>query len=175
MKGFKIALAGTILAALGGCASSGTSQGIVRGASYLECVPYVRANSMVQLYGDAYLWWDKAAGIYDRGGAPKPGSVLTLTGYAGPKRGHLAVVRAVVSSREIRVNHANWLNDGAVHLDNPVQDVSDRNDWTQVRVWNFRTGSWGARLYPVQGFIGPQVIAPSLLSRLHEGIATLGG
>ena len=25
----------------------------------------------------------------------------------------------------------------------------------QVRVWNIKTGAWGGKIYPVQGFIGP--------------------
>ncbi|MEO8896348.1 MAG: hypothetical protein ABI450_10750, partial [Rhizomicrobium sp.] len=43
----------------------------------------------------------------------------------------------------------------AIYLDDPVADVSASNDWSQVRVWNIRTGGWGTRIYPVQGFIGP--------------------
>ena len=78
-----------------------------------------------------------------------------LTGYSGPRHSHVAVVTAMVSSREIRVNHANWLNDGAIFTDDPVVDVSPDNDWSQVRVYNERIGAWGARTYLVQGFIGP--------------------
>ena len=78
-----------------------------------------------------------------------------LNGYAGPERGHVAVVRSLISSREIRVDHANWLGDGAIYVDDPVADVSADNDWSIVRVWNIKTGGWGKRTYPVQGFIGP--------------------
>ena len=60
-----------------------------------------------------------------------------------------------ISPREIRVDHANWLDDGAIYLNDPVADVSADNDWSQVRVWNIKTGGWGAQIYPVQGFIGP--------------------
>jgi hypothetical protein len=79
---------------------------------------------------------------------------MVLHNYAGAKRGHLAVVREVVGPREIRVDHANWLNDGSVYVNDPVQDVSDDNDWSLVRVFNPKAGAWGSRLYPVQGFIG---------------------
>ena len=64
----------------------------------------------------------------------------------GPSRGHLAVVREVVSPREIRVDHANWLDDGAIYLNDPVADVSPDNDWSAVRVWNIKTGAWGGNL-----------------------------
>ena len=121
----------------------------------LQCVPYARDHSQVKIYGDAADWWAKAEGIYAREEAPRLGSILVLTGYAGPHRSHVAVVTAMVSSREIRVDHANWLNDGAVFTDDPVVDVSPDNDWSQVRVFNERIGAWGTRTYLVQGFIGP--------------------
>lgn len=121
----------------------------------LQCVPYAREHSQVKLYGDAADWWQKAAGVYARGEMPELGSVLVLTGYAGPRHSHVAVVTAMVSDREIRVSHANWLNDGAIFIDDPVVDVSPDNDWSQVRVFNERTGAWGVRTYLVQGFIGP--------------------
>jgi surface antigen len=121
----------------------------------VQCVPYARTHSGIDIHGDAYTWWDKAAGRFERGSAPKNGAVLVLNEYGGPKRGHLAVVRAIVSAREIRVDHANWFADGAIYVDDPVMDVSADNDWSRVRVWNIRTGAWGIRDYSVQGFIGP--------------------
>ncbi len=120
----------------------------------LQCAPYAREHSGVQIFGDAYTWWDKAAGKYPRGPLPQLGAVMVLNNYAGDSRGHLAVVRRVVSQREIRVDHANWLDDGSIYVNDPVEDVSSANDWSVVRVFNLQTGSWGARLYPVQGFIG---------------------
>ncbi|HKX63891.1 MAG TPA: hypothetical protein VJM78_01180, partial [Rhizomicrobium sp.] len=45
-------------------------------------------------------------------------------------------------------------NDGSIYVNDPVQDVSRDNDWSVVRVFNLKTGAWGGRLYPVQGFIG---------------------
>jgi hypothetical protein len=79
---------------------------------------------------------------------------MVLTGYAGPERGHVAVVRNIISTREIRVDHANWLDDGAIYLNDPVEDVSAENDWSEVRVYNIKTGGWGGKVYLVQGFIG---------------------
>ncbi|HEY0300014.1 MAG TPA: CHAP domain-containing protein [Rhizomicrobium sp.] len=120
----------------------------------LQCVPYAREHSGVNIRGDAYTWWDKAAGLYARGATPILGSVMVLNGYAR-KRAHVAVVHTLVNAREILINHANWLDDGAIYVNDPVKDGSDDNDWTQVKVWNIRTGSWGTRIYNVQGFIGP--------------------
>jgi len=120
----------------------------------LQCVPYAREHSKVKIFGDAYTWWDKAAGKYTRGALPEEGSVMVLNNYAGPSRGHVAVVRTLVSSREIRIDHANWLDDGSIYVNDPVMDVSEGNDWTQVRVFNIKTGAWGGKVYPVQGFIG---------------------
>ena len=130
-----------------------------------QCVPYARARSGIDLYGDASTWWDAAAGRYERGPEPKLGAVIVMTGYAGARRAHLAVVEDMVSSREIRVDHANWLNDGAIYMDDPVVDVSPDNDWTEVRVWNPQTNAWGIRTYLVRGFIGPSSDAQQIASR----------
>jgi surface antigen len=120
----------------------------------LQCVPYARAHSDVKLYGDAYTWWDKAEGKYPREAAPELGAVMVLNNYAGPDRAHVAVVSKLVSAREIRVDHANWLDDGSIYVNDPVEDVSQANDWSLVRVFNLKTDAWGGKVYPVQGFIG---------------------
>src|SRR5215470_9737942 len=44
----------------------------------LECVPYAREHSNINIHGDAYTWWDKAAGIYARGTTPLAGAVMVL-------------------------------------------------------------------------------------------------
>lgn len=131
----------------------------------LQCVPYARARSGIAIYGDASTWWNAAAGRYERGSEPKLGAVLVMTGYAGGNRAHLAVIETMVSEREIRVDHANWLNDGAIYKDDPVVDVSPDNDWSEVRVWNPRANQWGIRTYLVQGFIGPGADDPRVASR----------
>ena len=124
-------------------------------AGGVQCVPYARDHSSVALRGDAYTWWDKAAGIYRRSLAPLEGAVIVIAGYAGSHRAHVAVVRRLVTPREIRIDHANWLNDGAIYVNDPVVDVSPDNDWSQVKVWNVRSGGWGTKTYAVRGFIGP--------------------
>ncbi len=134
---------------------TGDAPALVEAATPQECASYARERSGIALYGDAYTWWDQAEGHYAHTSAPQPGAILVLTGYAGPKHGHLAVVTRVVSPREIRVDHANWLNDGNIYLNTPVIDVSADNDWSAVRVWNTRDGHLGGNTYPVQGFIVP--------------------
>jgi len=160
-----------LLCALGaaGCAGSGDNEytadlgsspategtHVETPAQPMECVPYARERSGVALYGDAGTWWDKAEGRYAKRQAPQLGAVIVLTGYAGPGRGHVGVVSAMVSTREIRLDHANWLGDGAIYIDDPVADVSPENNWSEVRVWNPRTAAWGRKTYLVEGFIGP--------------------
>ncbi len=162
----RLAVAATLAGGLAACASSSGERttnlpsearegAVTTPDKPLQCVPYARAKSGVSIYGDAYTWWDQAAGHFARGFMPKQGAVLVLNGYAGPNRAHLAVVHDILSSREIRVDHANWLDDGAIYTDDPVIDVSANNDWSAVKVWNIRAGAWGVRTYNVQGFIGP--------------------
>ena len=119
----------------------------------LQCVAYVRAETGLSIWGDAWDWWSKAAGRYARSDAPARGSVLVLRGYGANGRGHVAVVRRILTSREIVVDHANWLNGGEISLDSPVMDVSEENDWSRVRVWYTPGNHYGGRVYDVQGFI----------------------
>lgn len=129
---------------------------VLRDGPRLQCVPYARDNSGVRIWGDAYTWWGKAAGKFDRAYEPEPGAVMVFKGYNNDQRGHVAVVRRVINDREIVVDHANWLNTGEVNLDNPVMDVSEDNDWSEVRVWYTPGRHYGGRVYQVQGFIlGP--------------------
>jgi hypothetical protein len=120
-----------------------------------QCVPYARLHSGIDIHGDAYTWWEQAAKHFKRSPSPSEGAVIVLANSAHLRGGHVAVVRGVVSAREILVDHANWFNDGAIYVGNPVIDASAAHDWSAVRVWNMRTGSWGIRTYPVRGFIQP--------------------
>ncbi|MGA7673494.1 MAG: CHAP domain-containing protein [Rhizomicrobium sp.] len=155
----RLAAAAAFSALLAGCAGAPSSSyddaDVTAPDTPLQCVPYARAHSRVVLYGDAYTWWDQAAGRFARGPSPKEGAVMVLDNYAGPNRAHLAVVREIVDAREIRVDHANWLDDGAIYVNDPVRDVSPDNDWSEVRVYNVKAEAWGGKIYPVQGFIGP--------------------
>jgi hypothetical protein len=121
----------------------------------LQCVPFARNASGIEIYGDANTWWVRAEGRYPRSSHPAPGSVLVMRGYNDPGRGHVAVVTQIDSSRLIRVDQANWLNNGEISVGVPVLDVSPNNDWSEVRVWYIPGGHWGGRVYQAQGFIHP--------------------
>ena len=126
---------------------------IVAEGAPLQCVPFARNASGVEIYGDANTWWAQAAGRYPRSNSPAPGSVFVMRGYRDASHGHVAVVTEIVSPRVIRVNQANWLNHGEVTLSVPVMDVSADNDWSAVRVWYIPNQEWGARTYSADGFI----------------------
>jgi len=127
---------------------------IVKASARLQCVPYARDLSTIQIRGDAWTWWAAAKGRYERGRQPRLGAVLVLK-RRGNSRGHLAVVTRIVDDREIIVNHANWLNRGRIHLDTPIRDVSPNNDWSAVRVWYTPGKVLGKSTYPAYGFIYP--------------------
>jgi hypothetical protein len=121
--------------------------------SRIQCVPFARDESGVEIYGNANTWWQQAKGRFERVEAPLEQAVMVLRGYATDNRGHVAVVREIVSERMIIVDHANWLNGGEITRNVPVRDVSPNNDWSQVQVWHVPGQQWGARTYRVQGFI----------------------
>jgi hypothetical protein len=120
----------------------------------LYCVEYARIRSGFQIFGDAKTWWTKAAkNIYAEVAAPAVETVMVFAGSRRISKGHVAVVTKVLGPREIRVDQANWENRGEIDHNTPVLDVSPNNDWSQVRVWNIRTGSFGGHIYAIKGFI----------------------
>ncbi|MBY0563632.1 MAG: CHAP domain-containing protein [Hyphomonadaceae bacterium] len=119
----------------------------------LQCVPFARRESGVELYGDASTWWQQASGRYQTANTPSEGAVLVMHGYANDNRGHVAVIKDLISPRIMVVDHANWLNGGEITRDVPIMDVSEAGDWSEVRVWNVPGRHWGGRTYRVQGFI----------------------
>ena len=129
---------------------------VVSVARPLQCVPYARELSGIDLRGDAWTWWGRAEGSYARGAAPRPGAVLVLSKTRRLRLGHLAVVAEVRGSRDIIVHQANWLNGGEIHRYTPVRDVSRNNDWSEVRVWYTPGRVFGARTYAAYGFIYPK-------------------
>lgn len=117
------------------------------------CVPYARSLSGIEIRGNAKDWWGKARNTYERGAEPVVGAVMSFRATGGMPLGHVAVVSEIVADREVIVNHANWLRN-EVSLNMRVVDVSDRNDWTVVRVES-QPGQFGRR-YPLNGFIYPK-------------------
>ena len=130
------------------------------GTSYaLQCVPYARANSDITLQGNAWTWWSSAQGQYDRGAAPQVGAVMVFKKTGQLRFGHVAVVTGVEHSRKLVIGHANWGSSqiggrGKISTGIAVIDISPKNDWSQVRVWNNSVDNFG-RMYPVYGFIYP--------------------
>ena len=119
--------------------------------SVLQCVPYAREVSHIDLTGNAYLWWAEAAGRYARGDTPAEGAVLNFRGIGRMPLGHVAVVTDVIDSRTILVTQANWVP-GTITNDVRMQDVSPDNDWSEVQVQLGDSSTWGAA-YPTYGFI----------------------
>jgi surface antigen len=127
------------------------------GGGSISCVPYARMVTGMQVSGNGGTWWNNAAGLYQRGNRPEPGSVLVFRSSGGMRSGHVAVVERQVSAREITVQHANWegpgIRKGTVTRNISVTDVSDGNDWTAVRVQVGHDSDTFGRTYPTYGFI----------------------
>ena len=134
-----------------------TSGGAARADTYWECASFARMFSGIQIFGDAWTWWNKAAGAYSRGATPQAGSVLVFKPSHGMNLGHVAVVSQVLTDRVIQVTHANWSiiagNRGKVEKDVTVVDVSPNGDWSQVKVWYDPVRDLGSTVYPTYGFI----------------------
>jgi surface antigen len=126
----------------------------------LQCVPYARALTGVEIRGDAHTWWGQAEGIYQRGTRPKVGAVMAFRPHGNMRLGHVAAVRKVIDSRTVMISHANWstINGGRGHIEENVRvvDASEANDWSRVRVWYTPNDALGTTEWPLHGFIYPQ-------------------
>lgn len=134
-----------------------------------ECVPFARAVSGIQIYGDAWTWWDQAEGHYRRGSQPRIGAVMAFIPHGRMELGHVAAVSDIIDARTVLVTHANWslINGrrGQVERDVKVIDVSDAGDWSAVRVWYAPNEGLGGTAWPVHGFIYPAGTAPAPMKR----------
>ena len=139
------------LSACAGSSRTAFTAGPSRSA-LVECAPYARQMSGIELYGDAADWWDAAAGRYGRGARPSPGAVLVFRRSPRLPHGHVSVVASVPDARDVTVTQANWVH-GRIARSEPVVDVSPDNDWTAVRVWWEPAGQLGSSVYPTFGFI----------------------
>lgn len=143
------ALFATAMLALCSLASSPVVAGV------LQCVPFAREISGINLYGNAATWWGQAEGRYDRGQEPRVGAVLTFSASRAMPVGHVAMVSKVVNDREVLLTHANWSYRGGIERDVRAIDISPNNDWTDIRVWYGPIGKVGTRSNPAFGFIYP--------------------
>lgn len=119
----------------------------------LQCVPYARSVTGINIRGDAHTWWGQAAGRYARGDRPKVGAVMNLRPHGNSRLGHVAAVSRVIDSRTILIRHANWSSPGQIEDNVRAVDVSPDNDWSAVRVWYGPAGKLGSRHWPLYGFI----------------------
>jgi surface antigen len=140
------------LAALGALALLVPAQ-----AMALQCAPFARQISGVEIFGNAKTWWYQAEGRYARGDEPKLGAVMTFKPTRSMPMGHVAMVSKIVSDREVLSDHANWSTidgrRGHVERGARVIDVSANGDWSEVRVWYAPVQGLGTSSYPLYGFI----------------------
>jgi surface antigen len=122
-------------------------------ARYLQCVPFAREVSGIDIRGNANTWWGQAAGRYDRGTSPQVGAVMAFKATRAMPVGHVAMVSRIVSDREVLLTHANWSRRGGIERDVRAVDVSVAGDWSEVRVWFAGVGDLGTSSYPLAGFI----------------------
>jgi surface antigen len=140
--------------------------------TYWQCVPFARLISGIQIFGDAYTWWQQAIGKYDVGFQPKAGAVLCFKPTERMRLGHVAVVSEVLTDRIVQITHANWSpiegSRGKVEKDVTLVDVSPEGNWSEVKVWYDPSRDLGGSTYPTYGFIyqdaKARVIAASGLS-----------
>lgn len=145
---------------------------------YLQCVPYAREQSGIEIYGDAHTWWDQAKGKFKRGNTPKRGAVMAFQPHRNMELGHVAAVSKVIDSRTVLLRHSNWspINGRRGQIENDVRavDVSRNNDWSEVRVWYAPVQGLGKTVWPIHGFIysdkAPKFEKPSFTAPIPQPV-----
>ncbi|NBC33587.1 MAG: CHAP domain-containing protein [Alphaproteobacteria bacterium] len=123
-------------------------------ASAQYCVRYARSLTDFEIRGNAWSWWQEAAGRYERGQLPMEGAVLVFRrGHGGMRLGHVSTVTGIVDERTILVTHS--FGGATLWRDVPVIDTSASNDWSEVRVWSGRANVMGSTEFATYGFIYP--------------------
>lgn len=154
MKRSPLAIVAALLCALA-CPAEAQARSLL---DYVgQCVPFARQASGIQIYGDAWTWWDQAQSRYKRGNQPRVGSVIAFARQTRLPLGHVAVVSRIVEDRVLMLTHANWSRvngtRGHAEQDVTVFDVSRNNDWSEVKVWFRDANGLGGTAYKVHGFI----------------------
>src|SRR5947209_11657478 len=136
--------------------------------TYWQCVPFARLISGIQIFGDAYTWWQQAMRTYDVGFHPKAGAVLCFKPAERMRLGHVAVVSQVLTDRIVQITHTNWSpiegSRGKVEKDVTLVDVSPEGNWSQVKVWYGPSRDLGGSTYQTYGFIYQDARAKILAS-----------
>ena len=134
-----------------------TGGGETRLPPYLQCVPYARQVSGIAIFGDAHTWWNQAEGKYAKGTKPKVGAVMAFRPHGNSRLGHVAAVSRIIDKRTVLIRHSNWspINGRRGQIEDDVRavDVSQANDWSEVRVWYAPLGALGGTHWPLAGFI----------------------
>ena len=160
--------AAAVAATLGLFALVGNAPAARADEPYWQCVTFARMFSGIEIFGDAHTWWSQAQDRFrtgqrpQTGERPRTGSVLAFRSSGRMSRGHVAVVSEVLTDRVIRVTHANWGGSrGKVEENVTVVDVSDKGDWSAVKVWYNPIDDLGSTVYPTYGFIYKAPAQPS--------------
>lgn len=148
----------TLVGSLAAClALAFSGVGAAHAEDYWQCAAFARVFSGIQIFGDAWTWWQKATGHYLKGSTPKSGAVLVFKPQGVMRLGHVAVVSQVLTDRIIQVTHANWSpidgDRGKIEQNVTVVDVSPAGDWTQVKVWYDPLRDLGTTTYSTYGFV----------------------
>ena len=155
--------------------------GAAQAEGYWQCAPFARLVSGIQIFGDAYTWWQQAVGKYEEGFAPRAGAVLCFKPQGRMRLGHVAVVSQVLTDRIIQITHANWSpiegSRGKIEKDVTLVDVSPQGDWSEVKVWYDPSRDLGGSTYSTYGFIyqdpSAKVLASTGLSNIENTAITM--
>ncbi len=147
----------TLIGSVAGALALLVSGTAAQAQDYWQCAYFARLFSGIEIFGDAWTWWQKANGKYAKGQTPQAGAVLVFRPQGAMRLGHVSVVSQVLTERVIQVTHANWSRIGGtrgqIEKNVTVVDVSPQGDWSKVKVWYDSLKDLGTSSYATHGFV----------------------
>jgi|GEM_PF-5153335 len=80
-----------------------------------ECVAYVRDETDIEIYGNAYTWYQTAIDDgYWVGSTPEVSAIIVFASQDGMSNGHVGIVKEKLDATHLRLRDSNWGLDGLV-------------------------------------------------------------
>lgn len=124
---------------------------------WIWCTDYVAYEIGIGHFGHAKTWWSDSRFTstgYTQSSTPAVGAIIVFNSWSSNAFGHVGIVRSILSSSEILIDHSNWHWDGNPQTGVGVKQAS--GSWSQVKVkYNPGDDNYGGSTYPVLGFLIP--------------------
>lgn len=107
-----------------------------------QCVPYVRYETGIPIYGDAHTWYYKAKSLgYATGDAERKSAIVVFKKGALPY-GHVGIIKSIDADNKITIRDSNWCSNNC--------EIISEDQFNVVSSTQLQSGS---KTYDLWGYI----------------------